>query len=196
MNLFSVCRSLSKQGHFPALSGNVSFRSCAEEGPILISKSGISKSFLKSDDFVDLNSPSASIENEMHRRIYELTPSYNYVVHTHHIDPLVYSFENPTYSRIPPDILPELAISSTPNIPIVPYVLPGSRELATFVSQASARSKIVILSRHGIVLCSDQLSEILVLAERVVFITRLLSRLSNPIRLTGSERDCLRNFQR
>jgi methylthioribulose-1-phosphate dehydratase len=86
-------RSANKKGWSPGTSTNYSFIENPEKNTIVISKSGIDKSYFEASDFMEIDRKgnpteeykdiSSSAETKIHCELYDLFPSTKYILHSH-----------------------------------------------------------------------------------------------------------------
>jgi L-fuculose-phosphate aldolase len=149
---------LYHRGHLTLLSGNVSMRVGDE---VLITPTGRPKPFLTPEELVwiDLEgrvlrgSLKPTSEWRMHVAIYRRRPDVGAVVHTHDVLPTVMA------ERIDTSILSEAEAYLGSEIAVVPYIRPGTAELAEAVAEALERNNVAILKRHGLVAVGKDLAE-------------------------------------
>jgi len=105
-SLVDLIKHLHQRGHNPATSGNYSLRELSHESNgqvIWMSKSGVDKSIFQTSDLLELslingqvlnqdvklNGVRPSDETQVHVAIYQLEPSANCILHSHHADLLI-----------------------------------------------------------------------------------------------------------
>jgi L-fuculose-phosphate aldolase len=146
------------RGHLTLLSGNVSMRVGDE---VLITPTSRPKPFLTPEELVwiDLDgrvlrgSLKPTSEWRMHVAIYRRRPDVGAVVHTHDVLPTVLA------DGIDPSVLSEAEAYLGSGIAVVPYIQPGTAELAEAVASALERSNVAVLKRHGLVAVGRDLAE-------------------------------------
>ncbi len=154
------------RGQTTLLSGNISAKS---EQYIVITPSSMPKPLLKPSDlvYIDLEgrvvkgNKAPSSEWRMHVAIYRRRPDVAAVVHTHAVAPTVLA------ERIDSGLLAESESYLGGGIAVVPYIKPGTWELAEAVAEALGKSNVAILSRHGVVAVGSSLAEAVNRAEVV-----------------------------
>lgn len=187
-DIVHVCRRLYERGLIAGQDGNVSVRTGADR--VLVTPAGLSKVDVRAQDLVELRLDGrkvlgrleASSEVQVHLAAYESRADIKAVVHAHPPaatafavagEPLVY------------DALAELVYNVGP-VPLVPYLIPGSAELASAVAAALKEHDVVLMANHGAVAVGRTLSEahqrmeslehaakILIAAKQIGRITRL-----------------------
>ncbi len=148
-----VARALTSTGLVTGTSGNVSART--PEGDVLITPSGVDYEEMGPDDvvLVDLGtnviegSLAPSTETPMHTGIYKARPNVEAVVHTH-------SRFATTLAclgwEIPPVHYMLTTLSQEGRIPLAPYALYGTEELAGHAAGALGESHdACLLQNHG-----------------------------------------------
>jgi len=138
----------------PGTVGNISAR-IPNTGTILIKPSGVSMGALKPEDLavVDLQGKKIqgefglSIETPMHTAIYRTRGNVQGVVHSH--APTATAFGVAGIEIIPTAI--EMFLFIPNGVPIVPFEIPGTQELAEVVQKKIKDFDAVILENHGIV---------------------------------------------
>lgn len=159
-------RLLYFRGQTTLLSGNISARAGQY---IVITPSSMPKPLLKPSDlvYIDLEGRvvkgdrAPSSEWRMHVAIYRKRPDVAAVVHTHAVAPTVLA------GNIDVDLLAESESYLGGGIALVPYIKPGTWELAHAVADALSKANVAILSRHGVVAVGPSLAEAVNRAEVV-----------------------------
>lgn len=95
VELAELIRQINDKGWSPGTSTNYSFLLPAQDGRIVISKSGVDKTYFSEHDFLEVDSagnPTAeflktkpSAETLIHCELYQLFPSTRFVLHTHSV---------------------------------------------------------------------------------------------------------------
>ncbi|AAL63990.1 class II aldolase/adducin family protein [Pyrobaculum aerophilum] len=149
---------LYNRGHLTLLSGNVS----VVVGELLIvTPTSYPKPFLEPGDLVWINfngevvrgSRKPTSEWRMHVAIYKRRSDVRAVVHTHDVLPVLLA------DRIDASLLSEAEAYLGSGISIVPYLPPGTAELAEAVAAALEKANVAILKRHGVVAVGRDLAE-------------------------------------
>ncbi|GIG35875.1 class II aldolase/adducin family protein [Cellulomonas pakistanensis] len=180
--LVAACRHLADRGLSPGGSGNVSVRSGSR---LLITPTGSSLSRVEPADLavvpVDPAAPPAgdpggrpvpSKELPLHRAVYAARPSATAVVHLHSPAAVAASCLEPaappreTATGPLPAVTP-YQVMRLGDLPVAPYALPGSAELATGVAALAADAPALLLANHGSVVAGVHLAGALDLAEEL-----------------------------
>jgi L-fuculose-phosphate aldolase len=172
---------LYQKGLVTATEGNISLRVA---GGHVVTASGVSKGSLTPEQvlFIDpegrgpSGGPAISSENLMHAAIYHHRPDVHAVIHAH--PPAATAF---AVAHIPLDarILAESVILLG-NVPLIPYAMPGTAELARAVADGLANGHAALLANHGAVAVGKTLAqahqrmETLEHVARVALLARLL----------------------
>jgi len=149
---------LYHRGHLTLLSGNVSMRVGDE---VLVTPTSRPKPFLTPAELVWIDLEGRVLrgflkptsEWRMHVAIYKRRPDVGAVVHTHDVLPTVLA------EGIDSSTLSEAEAYLGSGIVIVPYIQPGTIELAEAVASALERSDVAVLKRHGLVAVGRDLAE-------------------------------------
>ncbi|MGC8784958.1 MAG: class II aldolase/adducin family protein [Armatimonadota bacterium] len=182
MELGSLRQQLCEIGHYLGerglawgTSGNVSLR--VDEERLLISASGAwlgtltpeqtSLCSLHGEDFVGAK---PSIETPMHRAIYRNRPEAQVVVH---VSPLYTTLIACSDMPVPTDLNIE-NIFYLGRIARVPFLQPGSAQLADAVGEAVREHETVILSNHGVITFHHSVPDVLMRVESFEMTCRLL----------------------
>ena len=149
--IFQIVQELFAMGQLTPTGGNISARG-ADDDQIWITPSQMYKGGLQPSDIVCIdrngelvegtNKP--SIEFQMHWACYDARDGMLAAVHTH--APFVTAF-GITNQKFPPINTDAIFLSTTE---IVPWFMPGSRELADAVGAAVKQSRSAILQCHGL----------------------------------------------
>lgn len=150
--LISICKWLHQRNLLAAADGNVSIRVSAEE--IWITPSGLHKGFLVPEDLACITldnkivKGNPSSERLMHLEVYNRCPEAQAVVHAHPPTAIAWSVARPELKELPSNSLSEI-ILAVGKIPIVPYSLPGTSEMAQSLLPFLSHHRVMILARHG-----------------------------------------------
>ncbi len=125
-------------------------------------------------------------EWKSHSAIYEVRSDVQAIVHAH--PPFATAWAT-ARQQLPECVLPEVTVLLR-EVPLIPFAVPGSIELATFVSGTARVSDVMMLSNHGVIAIGSSIFEALDRLERVEHAAKimLLSRILNgPVQLMPSE---------
>ncbi len=156
--IVQIVNELYRDGHLTATGGNVSSRSSDGE-TIWITPSGLFKGALdeaslvriRADGSVAEGTNAPSIEFRMHFRAYEARPDSTGAVHTHSPVATAFGICNQRFEPLNTDAV---ALADTAT---VPWLMPGSSELADAVFEALRESRGAILQNHGLIAVGDDL---------------------------------------
>lgn len=182
MELDSLRQQLCELGHYLAgrelawgTSGNISLR--VNEEYFLISASGawlgkltpdqIALCFLYTEGFAGAR---PSIETPMHRAIYCNRPDAQVVVH---VSPLYTTLVACSDMQVPTDLNIE-NIFYLGRIARVPFIQPGTEQLAEAVGEVVREHETVILSNHGVITFHRSIPDVLMRVESFEMTCRLL----------------------
>ncbi len=144
-------------------AGNVSVRD-PETGYICITPSGVDRDLLTPDmvcvvdkDLHVIEGGKPSSETLMHIACYREREDISAIVHTHSAMASAFACLN----RPIPSFIFELFVFHLDNgvIPVAPYALPGTTELAENVAATVKRSDLVLMERHGTIAVGKDLAE-------------------------------------
>jgi L-fuculose-phosphate aldolase len=151
--IVQIGQRMYKRGYVASNDGNISVR--LEQDEYLVTPTGVSKGFMTKDSLVRVDSSGkplfgqgkASSEVKMHLAIYHRRPDVTAIVHAH--PPYATAF---AVARVPltPCVLPEV-VFSLGAVPLVPYALPSSEDLAHQVANWSEKADALLLANHGVV---------------------------------------------
>jgi ribulose-5-phosphate 4-epimerase/fuculose-1-phosphate aldolase len=156
--IVQIVNELYRDGHLTATGGNVS--SLSSDGETAwITPSGLFKGTLTEDSLVRIRADGSvvegankpSIEFRMHFRAYEARPGSTGAVHTHSPIATAFGICNQRFEPINTDAV---ALADTVTLP---WLMPGSSELADAVFEALKTSRGAILQNHGLIAVGDDL---------------------------------------
>ncbi len=156
--IVQIVNELYRDGHLTATGGNVS--SLSSDGETLwITPRGLYKGALGEDSLVRIRADGSvvegsnepSIEFRMHVRAYEARPGATGAVHTHSPIATAFGICNQRFEPINTDAV---ALADTVTLP---WMMPGTRELADAVYEALKTSRGAILQNHGLIAVGDDL---------------------------------------
>jgi L-fuculose-phosphate aldolase len=149
--IVEIARDLFAMGQLTPTGGNISARA-ADDDKIWITPSQLYKGSLTVDSLLCITADGAivagegkpSVEYQMHWQSYGARPEATAAVHTH--APYVTAF-GITNQKFPPINTDAIFLADTQ---IVPWSMPGSKELADAVAEALKVSRGAILQCHGL----------------------------------------------
>ncbi len=169
--VIQINHELYELGLVTAMGGNISARCEDQPDEIWITPSRVFKGSLTSEMLVRINLESevvsetpykASVEKWLHCAIYKNRPDINAVVHAH---PPKATLMVLTHSRFLP-ISIDSAIFG--EIPVIPFVIPGTEEFGRLVSDAMGEKGMAILMQnHGLVAAGSDLRHAANLTEAI-----------------------------
>ncbi len=182
----TVCRRLYERGLIAGGEGNVS----ARLGPdrVLATPAGLSKVDVRADDLVEVALDGRHLEGRrrvsteiaMHLRLYALRPDVMAVVHAHPPTATGFALAGEDFMA---GVLPEVIFGLGP-VPLVPYGMPGTSELADRIAAFAVGHDVFLLANHGATACGPTLTlahqrmESLEQAARIVLVARQLGRVT------------------
>jgi L-fuculose-phosphate aldolase len=176
--LVAIMNRIYHNGMTTLSGGNLSIKDSS--GNIWITPSGIDKGTLTPKDIMCVQADGAiigphkpSIEYPFHRKIYELRPDFQAIVHAH--PPALVSF---SIVREVPDtrIIPQANRLCGP-VGYAPYALPGSEKLGENIAATFAEGyNIIILENHGMAAGGVSLLDAFHRLETLDFCARTLIR--------------------
>lgn len=160
--------AMSESGLSPGRSGNVSARFGSG---MLITPTGLAYRdigpkdivYVEADGSVPAKQRAPSSEWQFHLSAYTARPDMAAVVHTHSLHAVVLACAG----RSIPAFHYMIAVAGGDDIPIVPYALFGSEELAAHVAQGLAERRACLMAHHGAIAMGKTLDAALELAHEV-----------------------------
>ena len=177
--VIDVARRLHQQGMLAACDGNISVR--VGDDRLLVTPAGRSKALLTPEELVEVDLTGrvvgghgrASTELPLHLAVYAAAPAARAVVHAHPPHAIAWTLVHPFDVALPTEALPEVVLA-TGGIPIAPYAPPGTTALGDAAKTHAARSRVVILARHGALAWGEDLGEAEAGIERLEHAARIL----------------------
>jgi ribulose-5-phosphate 4-epimerase/fuculose-1-phosphate aldolase len=179
--LVAACRHLADRGLSPGGSGNVSIRYGAW---LLVTPTGSSMSRVEPRELAavpldpaapvpdDPSLPRPSKELPLHRAVYAARPDAVAVVHLHSPAAVAASCLEP--AALPPETATGPLPATTPyqvmrlgHLPVAPFALPGSAELARGAGALAADAPALLLANHGSLVAGPHLPGAVDLAEEL-----------------------------
>jgi ribulose-5-phosphate 4-epimerase/fuculose-1-phosphate aldolase len=179
--MVAAARRLAGRGLSPGSSGNLSVRLGDR---LLVTPTGIGLSDVTPDDLalVELNAstppeagPRPSKEVPLHRAVYARRADAAAVVHLH--APFSTALACLPRDAWPDGRLPWLTpyqVTKVGPLPVAPYAVPGSDELATGVAALAGSAPCLLLANHGSIAAGSSLSAAVDAAEEVEAAAQLL----------------------
>jgi autoinducer 2 (AI-2) kinase len=156
-----IAKELYAERLLTSTGGNISMRDANNPEQIWITPSKVNKAEITFDMVarIDLNAEPlddlypASIEKHIHAYVMKNNPIVNSVVHTHPPYAIILTLAG----------LPFLSISVEAaligEIPRIPFLLPGTKELGIAVTRALEKHSAVLMQNHGLVVASASLRD-------------------------------------
>ncbi len=149
--IVQIVSELFQSGHLTPTGGNVSALSGDGE-TIWITPSGLFKGALDEDSLVHIKQDGSviqgthkpSVEYQMHFRSYRARTGVTGAVHTHSPIATAFGICNQRFDPINTDAV------FLADTQIVPWIMPGTKELAEAVGLALEKSRGAILQNHGL----------------------------------------------
>ena len=170
-----ICKKLYEKNLIAGSDGNISEKT---ENQIFITPSGVNKSEIKEEDLCmmdphgDTLKGRPSTEKYMHLAIYKHQTKAQAVVHAHPPSAIALSLARPNWKNLPL-ALPEIVIALG-EVPFVPYIRPGTKELGEVLRPFVQQSQALILSHHGAVVWGESLGEACLIMEQLEHSCKIL----------------------
>lgn len=174
--LVEAGRIAGQHGLLWGTSGNMSARVDADR--FVMTARGTMLDALSPDDLVlcgtgdsrEATPREASSEIPVHRRIYQVRPDVQSVIH---LSPPYTTLAACTGLDLPVDLIPE-PVLYLGRIVRVPYIQPGSDELGRAVAQGLGQESVVIMENHGAVTIGASVAEAFRRMDVLEFLARLV----------------------
>jgi L-fuculose-phosphate aldolase len=197
--LVDACHRVYARGFVAGYEGNLSVR--VTVSTILVTPAGMCKGDVTVDDLVTVNRrkrtgvgphrPTAELE--MHLMVYNERADVGAVVHAH--PPTATGFAVAGVA-IPERALPEVIVALG-KIPLVPYALPGTTELADSLKRYVKTADAFLLANHGVLTVGRSIEEAYYRMEMVEQVAKsvLAARImGEPVELSVAEIAALREL--
>jgi len=160
--LIDLGQELVARGLVLGSGGNLSYR---EGDRMVITRSGTLLHQLTPDDFLPValnrpyhrpnSSPRPSTETPMHQAAYLARPDARIILHCHPINAIAWAMSGQPLPAVTPDFILTLG----PEVPALPYLLPGSQSLADAVTGALPDCSAVLLGNHGVLVTGEDVAQ-------------------------------------
>lgn len=161
--LIEAGRRIVESGIAKGWAGNLSARHWDK---ILITRSGADLGEMDRSDLVyigfqttqlSLQTKRPSSELSLHLSVYKTRPDVQVILHVHSPQAIAFGLLGMGLPAVTPDFYRHVGAS----VPLLPYMPPTTKELATAVAQILEESSAVLLQNHGVVVIGESVSQAL-----------------------------------
>lgn len=175
-DIAACCRRLAQHGLIAGRDGNISARASGDR--ILVTPSGVLKYRLTAADLVEVDRSgrrrrgrrNPTSELDLHLRILRRRGDVGAVVHAHPPAATAFALAGESLASFS---LPELILLVGP-VPLVPFGMPGTRELGDRVEPYLEGHEALLLAHHGAVTFGRTLEEAWIRMETLEHAARIL----------------------
>ncbi len=156
--LIELGKELEARGLVLGRGGNLSYR---DDETMFITRSGAMLHQLTPADFLPVplhqsyqrpnSQPRPSTETPMHQAAYLARPEARVIVHCHPVNAIAWAMQGEPL----PAITPDFTLYLGPEVPSLPYAIPGSETLAQFMRQTMPHCPAALLGNHGVLVTGE-----------------------------------------
>ncbi len=117
---------------------------------------------------LDANALAPSSERQVHTEIYKVRPEVQVVVHAHAPYATMLALSGKPFLPISTDA------AFIKELPVVPFLMPGTKELALAVAQAMGKNPAVLMQNHGVVVAATNMRRALNVLEVIERTSQLI----------------------